>query len=159
EPITLDSADEKTAIRAAQIMGLRVAGVDMLEGRDGPQIMEVNSSPGLAGIETTTKIDVADAIIEHLEEQADFTEFDIRQRLTVAKGYGIAEFQLSPRTGLVGRTVESSGLRELDVQVLSITRGSVILPNPRPSEELRIGDMLLCFGKQLALKSLLPPPK
>lgn len=159
EPITLDSAYEKTAIRAAQIMGLRVAGVDMLEGRDGPQIMEVNSSPGLQGIETTTKIDVADAIIEHLEEQADFTDFDIRQRLTVAKGYGIAEFQLSPRTSIVGRTVETSGLRELDVQVLSITRGSVILPNPRPTEELRIGDTLLCFGKQLALKTLLPPQK
>ena len=157
--IKLTPEERSTAVRAAKVMGLNVAGVDMLEGKDGPQVMEVNSSPGLQGIEAATKVDIADAIIEHLEEQADFTEFDIRQRLTVAKGYGIAEFQLSPKTGLVGRTVESSGLRELDVQVLSITRGSVILPNPRPSEELRLGDTLLCFGKQLALKTLLPPPR
>ncbi len=51
EPMTLDSAYEEAAVRAAQIMGLRIAGVDMLEGTDGPQIMEVNSSPGLEGIE------------------------------------------------------------------------------------------------------------
>ena len=51
------------AIRAAQIMGLRVAGVDMLEGKDGPKLMEINSSPGLEGIEGATGIDVAGAII------------------------------------------------------------------------------------------------
>jgi ribosomal protein S6--L-glutamate ligase len=50
EPVELDDQYRETAIRAAQIMGLRVAGVDMLEGKTGPQIMEVNSSPGLEGI-------------------------------------------------------------------------------------------------------------
>ena len=48
-------------------MGLEVAGVDMLQGRDGPKILEINSSPGLEGIERTSGIDVAGAIIEHLE--------------------------------------------------------------------------------------------
>jgi ribosomal protein S6--L-glutamate ligase len=52
EPVELDEAYRETAVRCAQIMGLNVAGVDMLEGRDGPQVMEVNSSPGLEGIET-----------------------------------------------------------------------------------------------------------
>ena len=51
EAIELTDEYRETAIRAAQIMGLRVAGVDMLEGKDGPQVMEVNSSPGLEGIE------------------------------------------------------------------------------------------------------------
>ena len=47
------------AVRAAQIMGLHVCGVDMLEGAKGPQIMEVNSSPGLEGIEGATGLDIA----------------------------------------------------------------------------------------------------
>ncbi|MEM9696903.1 MAG: RimK family alpha-L-glutamate ligase, partial [Myxococcota bacterium] len=51
EAVELDDHFRETAVRAAQIMGLRVAGVDMLESKEGPQIMEVNSSPGLEGIE------------------------------------------------------------------------------------------------------------
>lgn len=70
ERLTLDSVYEKTAIRAAEIMGLDVAGVDMLEGRDGPLVMEVNSSPGLEGIEKATQVDVAAAIMESLEKGA-----------------------------------------------------------------------------------------
>ena len=50
EAISLDEQYRETAVRAAQIMGLRLAGVDMLESKDGPQVMEVNSSPGLEGI-------------------------------------------------------------------------------------------------------------
>ncbi|MCA9415378.1 MAG: RimK family alpha-L-glutamate ligase, partial [Candidatus Omnitrophica bacterium] len=50
ELVELNEEFEKTAIRAAQIMGLRIAGVDMLEAEEGPQILEVNSSPGLEGI-------------------------------------------------------------------------------------------------------------
>ena len=59
EPIVLDETYCQTALRTAQIMGLRVAGVDMLEGKDGPQVMEVNSSPGLEGIERSTQLDIA----------------------------------------------------------------------------------------------------
>jgi ribosomal protein S6--L-glutamate ligase len=51
-------------------MGLRVAGVDMLRSNHGPVIMEVNSSPGLEGIEKTTGKDVAGMIIEHIEKNA-----------------------------------------------------------------------------------------
>jgi ribosomal protein S6--L-glutamate ligase len=60
----------KTALAAARILGLRVAGVDMLESAEGPMIMEVNSSPGLEGIQRTTGVDVAEAIIEQLEREA-----------------------------------------------------------------------------------------
>ena len=49
-------------------MGLEVAGVDMLEGRDGPKILEINSSPGLEGIERTSGLDVAGAVIAHAEK-------------------------------------------------------------------------------------------
>ena len=55
EPVELDEEFERVAVRSAQIMGLRITGVDMLEGRRGPQVMEVNSSPGLEGIERATR--------------------------------------------------------------------------------------------------------
>jgi ribosomal protein S6--L-glutamate ligase len=58
------------ATRAAKVMGLEVAGVDMLQGRDGPKILEINSSPGLEGIERATGVDVAGAVIEHAEKYA-----------------------------------------------------------------------------------------
>ena len=59
----------KTALAAARVLGLRVAGVDMIESDEGPMVMEVNSSPGLEGIERTTGLDVAAAIIEHIERE------------------------------------------------------------------------------------------
>jgi ribosomal protein S6--L-glutamate ligase len=65
------SAEERaTAVRAAQVMGLNVAGVDILRSRNGPVVLEVNSSPGLKGIESTTNIDVANKIIEFIEKTA-----------------------------------------------------------------------------------------
>ena len=59
----------KTALAAARVLGLRVAGVDMIESKEGPMVMEVNSSPGLEGLEKTTEINAAAAIIEHIERE------------------------------------------------------------------------------------------
>ncbi|HKI34391.1 MAG TPA: 30S ribosomal protein S6--L-glutamate ligase [Gemmataceae bacterium] len=59
----------KTALAAARVLGLRVAGVDMIESAEGPMVMEVNSSPGLEGIQKATGADVADAIIEYIEHE------------------------------------------------------------------------------------------
>jgi ribosomal protein S6--L-glutamate ligase len=66
----LTPAERATAIRAARIMGLNVAGVDLLRSNHGPVVMEVNSSPGLEGIETATEKNVAGMIIEFIEKQA-----------------------------------------------------------------------------------------
>ncbi|MEC9481901.1 MAG: 30S ribosomal protein S6--L-glutamate ligase [Halomonas sp.] len=68
--IRITPEERSTAIRAAKAMGLRVAGVDLLRSNHGPVIMEVNSSPGLQGIETATGKDIAGMIIEHLEKHA-----------------------------------------------------------------------------------------
>ncbi|MBN8548152.1 MAG: RimK family alpha-L-glutamate ligase [Deltaproteobacteria bacterium] len=68
EKVILEPAYETAAIRAAEIMGLSVAGVDILESNDGPKIMELNSSPGLEGIEGATNVNVARAIIEFIEK-------------------------------------------------------------------------------------------
>ena len=67
--IKLSAAERKTALRAAKCMGLAVAGVDILQSNEGPVVMEVNSSPGLEGIETSTSVDVATAILDYLESQ------------------------------------------------------------------------------------------
>lgn len=66
----LTPIERKTAISAAKAMGLRIAGVDILRSNHGPVVMEVNSSPGLEGIETATQVDVAGKIVEFLEKQA-----------------------------------------------------------------------------------------
>ena len=151
-----DPEYERTALHAAQIMGLRVAGVDMLEGKDGPRVMEVNSSPGLEGIEQATGIDVAGAIIELIEEEVLFPEIDIRQRLTLQSGYSVLEVPIDDQSELCGKTIKDTGLRDRDVVVMAIHRGSVSIPNPKGSREILSGDTLLCFGKTLHLKSLAP---
>ncbi|MCU0906941.1 MAG: RimK family alpha-L-glutamate ligase, partial [Rhodobacteraceae bacterium] len=63
--------ERSTAIRAAKAMGLNVCGVDMLRSNHGPVVMEVNSSPGLEGIEAATGLDIAGRIIEFLERNAE----------------------------------------------------------------------------------------
>lgn len=66
----LPAAYRKAAVAAASRMGLSVAGVDMLASDEGPMIMEVNSSPGLEGIERATGADIADAVIAYIERNA-----------------------------------------------------------------------------------------
>ncbi|WP_260484132.1 30S ribosomal protein S6--L-glutamate ligase [Sphingomicrobium flavum] len=63
-------AERATAVKAARAMGLEVCGVDLLRSKDGPVVMEVNSSPGLEGLEKATGKDVAGMVIEHLEKEA-----------------------------------------------------------------------------------------
>jgi ribosomal protein S6--L-glutamate ligase len=71
EPIRISPEERSTALRAAKSMGLNVCGVDMLRSNHGPVVMEVNSSPGLEGIEKATGIDIAGKIIEFLERHAE----------------------------------------------------------------------------------------
>lgn len=66
----LSRAERATAVKAAQVMGLNVCGVDILQAKDGPVVMEVNSSPGLEGIELATEKDVAAMIMQFIEENA-----------------------------------------------------------------------------------------
>ena len=159
EPVDLDATYQETAVRAAQIMCLRVAGVDMLEGNDGPLVMEVNSSPGLQGIESATNLDVAGAIIDHIANQTGFPEIDVRQRLTVSTGYGVAELVVHPGADLVGKSLGESGLRDRDISVLTLHRGTTVMPNPHSNRKLEDGDRLLCFGRLEEMRDLIPQRK
>jgi ribosomal protein S6--L-glutamate ligase len=68
EKVKLTPEERSTAVRSAKALGLRVAGVDMLRSNHGPVVMEVNSSPGLEGIEGASELDVAGKIVEFLEK-------------------------------------------------------------------------------------------
>jgi len=70
EAIKISPEERSTAIRAAKVLGLNVCGVDMLRSNHGPVVMEVNSSPGLEGIEAATGKDIAGMVIEFLEKEA-----------------------------------------------------------------------------------------
>lgn len=84
KPVRPSKAEAETAVRAAQILGLGVAGVDLIRSQRGPLVLEVNSSPGLEGIETSTELDVAGAVIAHVvagaasrqqKHNADLTDY------------------------------------------------------------------------------------
>lgn len=81
EPTDLSHDEIATAIKSAAILGLNVSGVDMLRSSRGPMVMEVNSSPGLEGVEAATGVDVAGAIIAFLDANA-------KPGLTATRGNG-----------------------------------------------------------------------
>ena len=70
DPIKISPLERRTAVKAAKALGLNVCGVDMLRAHRGPVVLEVNSSPGLEGVEKATGKDIAGAIIGFLEKNA-----------------------------------------------------------------------------------------
>lgn len=72
EIVKLTKEERATAVNAAKAMGLNFCGVDLLRSHNGPMVMEVNSSPGLEGIEAATGLDVAGTVVEFLEKNAKF---------------------------------------------------------------------------------------
>ena len=156
EMVELDEQYTEAAVRSCQILGLKVAGVDMLEGKDGPQIMEVNSSPGLEGIETCTNLDIAGAMIDYIAAQVDFPEIDVRQRLMVSRGYGISEIHMPEGSTYLGKTIGDVDTPENDINVLTLYRDAKVIPNPRSDRVLEAGDRLLCFGKLETMRVMIP---
>ncbi|MFD1259861.1 30S ribosomal protein S6--L-glutamate ligase [Entomomonas asaccharolytica] len=80
EPIKITAKERAVAVKAAKVLGLHIAGVDILRSNRGPLVMEVNSSPGLEGIENITKKDIASLIIEYLEN--NYTNHKKHKKIT-----------------------------------------------------------------------------
>ncbi len=156
ESIQLEPAYEDAAVRSAQIMGLRVAGVDLLESDRGPLVMEVNSSPGLQGIERATDRDIARIIVDFVDNQVAFPELDVRQRLSVSLGSGVAELLVREDGAFVGRPLGASGLDDRDITVLTVQRGTKVIPTPKRSMVLEAHDRLLCFGNLEEMRDMIP---
>jgi len=70
QSVKLTPQERSTAVRSAKAMGLRICGVDMLRSNHGPVVMEVNSSPGLEGIESASGVDVAGMIVRYIEQHS-----------------------------------------------------------------------------------------
>jgi len=110
----------------------------------------------LEGIETCTGLDVAGAVIDYIAAQVDFPEIDVRQRLTVSRGYGVSEIYVPEGSGSVGLSIADTKLLEQDINVLTLYRGNVVIPNPKLSRVLEADDKLLCFGKMEAMRGMVP---
>jgi ribosomal protein S6--L-glutamate ligase len=93
--VAITPEERLTAIKAARAVGLRIAGVDLLRSRRGPLVMEVNSSPGLEGIEAVTRIDIASRIITYVEQQV------LHQQSKRSNKISITEEKETPR-GFIG---------------------------------------------------------
>ena len=92
EKISLTALERSVAVRAARAIGLRVAGVDMIQTADGPKVIEVNSSPGLQGVEAVTEIDVADRIIAFIERHIHIKPSSrAREALRKVKDHAVAQ--------------------------------------------------------------------
>ncbi len=74
ENYNISKEEEESAVKAAKILKLDVAGVDLVQSDRGPLVLEVNSSPGLEGIESASDIDVAKEIISFLEKKVENTD-------------------------------------------------------------------------------------
>ena len=144
EPVEISDEYAEIACRAARLLGLNIAGVDLLEGNDGPLVLEVNSSPGLEGIEKASGVNVAGAIIDYVVSESNFTEVNVDQLLKTVPGQGVVSLHMKNLPPLVGSKI--SDLFRGDIPVFAISRLGDLIWNPDNNLQVRFHDILLCYG-------------
>jgi len=140
---------------------LQVAGVDMLESKDGPQVTEVNSSPGLQGIEAASQVDVASMIVQFLEAEIICPpEAPVAPSLASSiaddhqEDYRVKDVAIAEGSELDGATVASPCIQERGLVVLKLRRGEEEIVRPDSSVTIRAGDNLMCFGRSEELDAV-----
>ena len=144
EKVDISEEYADVACRAARVLGLNVAGVDLLEGNDGPLVLEVNSSPGLEGIEKASGANVAGAIIDYVIAESDFNEVNVDQLLKTIPGQGVLSVHLRNHPPLIGSPI--SEIFKGEIPVFALSRAGDLIWNPEPEMQLRFGDSLICYG-------------
>ena len=144
EKVDISEEYADVACRAARVLGLNVAGVDLLEGNDGPLVLEVNSSPGLEGIEKASGVNVAGAIIDFVIAESDFNEVNVDQLLKTIPGQGVLSVHLRNHPHLIGSPI--SEIFKGEIPVFALSRAGDLIWNPEPEMQLRFGDSLICYG-------------
>jgi len=144
EKVEISEEYAEVACRAARVLGLNVAGVDLLEGNDGPLVLEVNSSPGLEGIEKASGVNVAGAIIDYVISESDFSEVNVDQLLKTIPGQGVLSVHLRNHPHLIGSPI--SEIFKVEIPVFALSRAGDLIWNPDPEVQLRFGDSLICYG-------------
>ncbi|MGY8701923.1 MAG: ATP-grasp domain-containing protein [Candidatus Poseidoniales archaeon] len=156
EKVDLPLEYEELAKRAARVLGLKVAGVDLLEGADGPIVLEVNSSPGLEGIEKASNVNVAAHIIEFMIEDHVFTDIDMAQVMRTQPGQGALSLHLRNHPRLIGCTIGAIFPRDTEsIPVFALSRDKKLEWNPEPHTQLRFDDVMIFYGETRALRSAL----
>ena len=146
ERIELPEDYARIACKAARLLGLDVAGVDLLESARGPLLLEVNSSPGLEGIEKATGINVAGHIMTHVVETHAFTPIDLNQLLSNKEGYGTLSLKVRRYPELVGRRLGDLMTNDDDGTIAAISRAGAHIWNPSSDIVLREADELIFYG-------------
>ena len=144
EKVEISEEYAEVACRAARVLGLNVAGVDLLEGNDGPLVLEVNSSPGLEGIEKASGVNVAGAIIDYVISESDFNEVNVDQLLKTIPGQGVLSVHLRNHPHLIGSPI--SEIFKEEMPVFALSRAGDLIWNPDPDIQLRFRDSLICYG-------------
>ncbi len=144
EKVEISDEYAEVACRAARVLGLNVAGVDLLEGNDGPLVLEVNSSPGLEGIEKASGVNVAGAIIDYVISESDFNEVNVDQLLKTIPGQGVLSFQIRNHHHLIVSPI--SEIFKEEMPVFALSRAGDLIWNPDPDMQLRFRDSLICYG-------------
>jgi len=151
EPVQISEEYAAIACRAARLLGLNIAGVDLLEGNDGPLVLEVNSSPGLEGIEKASGVNVAGEIIDYVISESDFTEVNVDQLLKTIPGQGVVSVHMKNHPNMVGSKI--SDLFSGDVPVFAISRADDLIWNPDKDTQVRFHDVLLCYGDMQQMRN------
>ncbi len=155
EKVDLLPEFEEAACRAARVLGLHVAGVDLLEAKNGPLVLEVNSSPGLEGIEKASGVNVAGEIIDYVASETAFSEVDLDQLLRTVPGSGVLSLQIRNHPQLVGQPLASLFNTGSEIPVFALSRDNELLWNPSDELQLRYEDVLICYGELTELRSSL----
>ncbi len=155
EKVEISEEFEEQACRAARVLGLNVAGVDLLESNNGPLVLEVNSSPGLEGIEKASGVNVAGAIIDYVMSETAFSEVDLDQLLRTVPGSGVLSLQLRNHPMMVGNKIADLFKSTYEIPVFALSRDNKLLWNPEPDVQLRYDDVIICYGELNQLRASL----
>ena len=155
ESIDLPDRYAKVARRATRLLGLSIAGVDILKGHCGPVLLEVNSSPGLEGIEAASGVNVARLVIEHCMEITGAPEVRVEELLRSKPGHGVLSFDVGHHPWHIGRTLSAVFSDLPEVPVFALDRRGDHIWRPRASMKLRDGDRLILYGQLKPLRKLL----
>ncbi len=155
EKVEISEEFEEQAVRAARVLGLNVAGVDLLEGNNGPLVLEVNSSPGLEGIEKASGVNVAGEIIDYVMSETAFSEVDLDQLLRTVPGSGVLSLQLRNHPMMVGNKISDLFKTSHEIPVFVLSRENKLIWNPEPDVQLRYDDVIICYGELNQLRASL----
>ena len=144
EQIDLPEEYAKVAIDAANHLGIEVGGVDLLEGRMGPILLEVNSSPGLEGIEKASGVNVAGHIIEMITKRHKIQSVNLDEVIRRRTGFGTVTVLLNVWPQYIGRTI--ADVLPPDSSVVTIIRGRENIWSPSNDLILQPNDQIVLYG-------------